>query len=55
MRVASGHHFPTDVATAAVVGTAIGIAIPWAHTRPSQAIALAPAAAGQGLALIGRF
>jgi membrane-associated phospholipid phosphatase len=54
-RVASGHHFPTDVATGAVVGTAIGIAIPWAHTRPSHAISLAPAAAGQGLALVGRF
>jgi membrane-associated phospholipid phosphatase len=54
-RVASGHHFPTDVATAAVAGTAIGIAIPWAHTRPSGAISLAPAPGGQGLALVGRF
>jgi len=55
-RVASGHHFPTDVATAAVAGTAIGIAIPWAHARPSRAaISLAPAPGGRGLALVGRF
>lgn len=52
-RVASGHHFPTDVATAAVAGTAIGIAIPWAHERSSEAISLAPAPGG--LAVVGRF
>ena len=33
-RVASGHHFPTDVAVAAVVGTTIGITIP-GSTRAS--------------------
>jgi len=55
-RVASGHHFPTDVAVAAVAGTAIGVAIPWAHTRrSSETISLAPAPSGQGLALVGTF
>jgi membrane-associated phospholipid phosphatase len=55
-RVVSGHHFPTDVATAAVAGTAIGIAIPWAHARRSRgAISFAPAPSGQGLALVGVF
>jgi membrane-associated phospholipid phosphatase len=55
-RVASGHHFPTDVAVAAVAGTAIGIAIPWAHTRrSSETISLAPAPSGRGLALVGTF
>ena len=53
-RVASGHHFPTDVATGAVVGTAIGVAIPWAHARRAR-VSLVPAPSGQGLALVGRF
>src|SRR3954470_6676004 len=34
-RVASGHHFPTDVIVAAVVGTAIGITVPSLHLRRS--------------------
>jgi len=55
-RVASGHHFPTDVATAAVAGTAIGITVPWLHTRArTGAISLAPAPFGQGMGLVGRF
>ena len=32
-RVASGHHFPTDVAVGALVGTGIGITVPWLHLR----------------------
>ncbi|HET6281403.1 MAG TPA: phosphatase PAP2 family protein [Polyangia bacterium] len=32
-RVASGHHFPSDVAVAAVVGTATGITVPLLHVR----------------------
>lgn len=55
-RVASGHHFPTDVATAAVAGTAIGVAVPWLHTSgSSKAISLAPAPAGQGIGIVGSF
>jgi hypothetical protein len=56
-RVASGHHFPTDVATGALVGTAIGIAVPWLHTRKLPVpVTVAPSAVGgPGLALVGRF
>lgn len=55
-RVASGHHFPTDVAVAAVAGTSYGIAIPWLHTRTrGLPVSLAPASAGSGLSLVGRF
>jgi len=32
-RVASGHHFPTDVTVAAVAGTAVGLTVPWLHFR----------------------
>jgi membrane-associated phospholipid phosphatase len=54
-RVASGDHFPSDVAVAAVVGTAIGIAVPWLHLRHSQArVAIVPMA-GQGAGVIARF
>jgi len=32
LRVASGNHFPTDILTGAVLGSAIGFAVPWLHT-----------------------
>jgi membrane-associated phospholipid phosphatase len=32
-RVAAGRHFPTDVITGAVMGTAVGIIVPWLHSR----------------------
>ena len=55
-RVASGHHFPSDVATAAVAGTAIGITVPWLHARErSAAVSVVPARQGSGLALVGSF
>jgi membrane-associated phospholipid phosphatase len=55
-RVVSGHHFPTDVATAAVVGTTIGITIPWLHLAGrSSPVTLGPSPLGPGLALGGRF
>ena len=54
-RVASGHHFPTDVAVAAVVGSSIGITVPWLHLRRAKtSIQLAPIA-GRGLGLVGTF
>lgn len=31
MRFASGKHFPTDIITGAVVGSAVGLLIPWLH------------------------
>jgi membrane-associated phospholipid phosphatase len=37
MRVGAGRHFPTDVITGAVVGSAIGLAIPWLHPKQNRA------------------
>ncbi len=55
-RVASGHHFPTDVVTGAIVGTATGIAVPWLHLRKLPVpVTIAPSEVGSGLALVGRF
>jgi hypothetical protein len=56
-RVASGSHFPTDVAMGAVMGTAMGITIPWLHTRALPVpVTVAPSVVGgPGLALLGRF
>ena len=54
-RVASGHHFPTDVATAAVAGTAIGITVPWLHLRRRWPQVTLTAMAGHGLGLGGAF
>ena len=54
-RVASGHHFPTDVGVAAVVGTGIGIAVPWLHLRRWETrVQIAPVGA-HGLGLAGTF
>jgi membrane-associated phospholipid phosphatase len=36
-RVADGRHFPTDVITGAVMGTAVGILVPWLHSRSPSA------------------
>ncbi|MGA9657237.1 MAG: phosphatase PAP2 family protein, partial [Polyangia bacterium] len=54
-RVASGHHFPTDVGVAAVVGTGIGIGVPWLHLRRwDSKVQIAPVGA-HGLGLAGTF
>ncbi|HJX62686.1 MAG TPA: phosphatase PAP2 family protein [Polyangia bacterium] len=54
-RVASGHHFPTDVGVAAVVGTGIGIGVPWLHLRRWEThVQIAPVGA-HGLGLAGTF
>ena len=54
-RVASGHHFPTDVAVAAVAGTAVGFAVPWLHFRHGDThVQIAPIGAN-GLGLVGAF
>ena len=37
MRVLSGRHFPSDVVTSALLGSAVGIAVPLAHWRPRRA------------------
>jgi membrane-associated phospholipid phosphatase len=55
-RVASGHHFPSDVTVAAVMGTAEGITIPWLHARGrGLQLAIGPSLAGSGLSLAARF
>jgi len=54
-RIASGHHFPTDVAAAAVAGTAIGVTVPWLHLRRGPARLALTAMSGRGLGLAGAF
>jgi membrane-associated phospholipid phosphatase len=54
-RVASGHHFPTDVAVAAVAGTAVGLAIPWLHFRSGKTYAQIAPVGTNGLGLVGAF
>jgi membrane-associated phospholipid phosphatase len=54
-RVASGHHFPTDVAVAAVVGTGIGIAVPWLHLRRWDTHVQITPVGAHGLGLAGTF
>jgi membrane-associated phospholipid phosphatase len=53
-RVASGHHFPTDVAVAAVVGTGIGITVPSLHARRNDQLQIVPVGIN-GLGLAGSF
>lgn len=53
-RVASGHHFPTDVGVAALAGTAIGITVPSLHLRRSEGVAIVPVGTN-GLGLAGSF
>lgn len=36
MRVLAGRHFPSDVVTSALLGSAVGAAVPLAHWRPSR-------------------
>jgi len=55
-RVASGHHFPTDVAVAAVVGTGIGITVPWLHRRRQEETQIQIAPIGtSSMGLVGTF
>jgi hypothetical protein len=54
-RVASGHHFPTDVAAAAVVGTAIGLTVPWLHLRRGETQVQLVPVGGNGVGLAGAF
>ena len=60
-RVAAGKHFWTDVLTGAVVGSAIGVALPALHRRRDRgalrhlAVRLAPARTGSLLLVQGQF
>jgi len=53
-RVIAGRHFPTDVITAAVLGTSIGILVPAFHEAPVKVVPTATAGGG-GLAVAGAF
>jgi membrane-associated phospholipid phosphatase len=54
LRMAAGRHYLTDVLTGALVGTAVGVALPLLHRRTAQTEAvLSPGP--QGLTLSGRF
>jgi membrane-associated phospholipid phosphatase len=54
-RVASGHHFPTDAGVAAVVGTGIGITVPWLHLRRGETTVQLVPLGSHGLGLAGTF
>lgn len=51
-RVADGRHFPTDVIAGAVMGTAVGIVVPWLHSRGGAGSPQASRRAGGGV-LVG--
>jgi membrane-associated phospholipid phosphatase len=54
MRYASGEHFPTDIITGAVVGSAVGYLIPLLHRADHGNLSLAaPATAGSPVGLVG--
>lgn len=50
-RVAGGWHFPTDVIVGAVMGTLVGVGVPWLHLRHD--LTVVPVRGGVGIA--GRF
>jgi membrane-associated phospholipid phosphatase len=55
-RVAAGRHFYTDVGIGAIMGTAVGVLVPWLHKRESTlGLSLQPARDGAGLAWNHRF
>jgi len=51
LRVLAGKHFPSDVLIGALVGSAVGIAVPLLHRRQELSLAVAPG----GVALVGVF
>ncbi len=55
-RVASGHHFPTDVLTGLAAGVSIGLAVPWLHAHsPGAHLTVSPGPGDAGLAIAGIF
>lgn len=57
-RVLAGYHFPTDVMVGAVVGTAVGVAVPWLHARrdaQAGSLSFLPRADGAGIAWAMRW
>jgi membrane-associated phospholipid phosphatase len=53
LRVLGGKHFPTDVLTGAGVGSAVGLLVPWLHTRSAAGpVHVAVAAAPESFQLV---
>jgi len=50
-RVLAGKHFPTDVIAGAVMGTAVGLTVPYLHRRREVSVGLFPG----GLSVVGSF
>ena len=50
-RVASGQHFPTDVLTGAIVGSAVGFIVPELHRSDGAALGASPSAMPGGYSL----
>ncbi|MBI3295855.1 MAG: phosphatase PAP2 family protein [Deltaproteobacteria bacterium] len=50
-RIAGGNHFPTDVIAGAIVGSAVGIAVPWAHAHGSKEVTIAALPGGLQVSL----
>lgn len=53
LRIAADRHYLTDVITGALMGTAVGVAVPFLH-RPGQSVAVTPVA-GPGFGIAGVF
>ncbi|BDG04159.1 phosphatase PAP2 family protein [Anaeromyxobacter oryzae] len=49
-RVLGGRHFPTDVMVGAVMGTLVGVGVPWLHLA-ARPVALVPSRRGLGVAV----
>jgi undecaprenyl-diphosphatase len=54
-RVLAGSHFPTDVVAGSLAGLAVGIVVPWLHSRSGSGMTFVPAEGGRGVALAGAF
>jgi membrane-associated phospholipid phosphatase len=53
-RLLGGYHFPSDVIVGALVGTAVGVAVPLLHARrPLFRMAVLPSAGGMMLSVVG--
>lgn len=54
-RVLSGQHFPTDVIVGAIVGTTVGVVIPWLHARDRNPVGVSALPTVAGFSFGGTF